>query len=228
MSVPLSSRCVANECRVPGNAELRWQPGIIVGEMALFSGLRLGILEPLEKGHQLVARAVTARLLFVGRGFGKRLLFESEAGVEIDLNSFHRLMTEPKSNDRAVNTALQQLHCEAVAKDVRGDTLGRKRRTDLSRNRDVLCQEILDPISAHRSAAGVLKPTRLQEVNYFKPFKCLSGWRKALRVALADNPVVKGEGLSPKTRRELLGHSQMTLGLQLVLTTSRKTIFSPI
>jgi len=39
------------------------------------------------------------------------------------------------------------------------------------------------------------------------------GWRKALRAALADNPFVKGEGLSPKARRELLGHSQMTLGL---------------
>ena len=39
------------------------------------------------------------------------------------------------------------------------------------------------------------------------------GWRKALRSALADNPFVKGEGLSPKARRELLGHSQMTLSL---------------
>ena len=39
------------------------------------------------------------------------------------------------------------------------------------------------------------------------------GWRKALRAALADNPFVKGEGLSPKARRELLGHSQMSLGL---------------
>lgn len=39
------------------------------------------------------------------------------------------------------------------------------------------------------------------------------GWRKALRAALADNPFVKGEGLSPKSRRELLGHSQLTLNL---------------
>ena len=39
------------------------------------------------------------------------------------------------------------------------------------------------------------------------------GWRKALRAALADNPFVKGEGLSPKARRELLGHSQLTLSL---------------
>ncbi len=39
------------------------------------------------------------------------------------------------------------------------------------------------------------------------------GWRKALRAALADNPFVKGEGLSPKARRELLGHSQLTLAL---------------
>ena len=39
------------------------------------------------------------------------------------------------------------------------------------------------------------------------------GWRKALRAALADNTFVKGEGLSPRSRRELLGHSQLTLSL---------------
>lgn len=39
------------------------------------------------------------------------------------------------------------------------------------------------------------------------------GWRKALRSALADNPFVKGEGLSPRARRELLGHSQLSLSL---------------
>jgi hypothetical protein len=39
------------------------------------------------------------------------------------------------------------------------------------------------------------------------------GWRKALRAAIADNPFVKGEGLSPKARRELLSHSQLSLGL---------------
>jgi len=39
------------------------------------------------------------------------------------------------------------------------------------------------------------------------------GWRKALRAAIADNPFVKGEGMSPKARRELLGHSQLTLEL---------------
>ena len=39
------------------------------------------------------------------------------------------------------------------------------------------------------------------------------GRRKALRAALADNPFVKGEGLSPMVRRELLGHSQFSLSL---------------
>jgi len=40
-----------------------------------------------------------------------------------------------------------------------------------------------------------------------------TGWRKALRAALADNPFVKGEGMSPRARRELLGHSQLSLNL---------------
>jgi hypothetical protein len=39
------------------------------------------------------------------------------------------------------------------------------------------------------------------------------GWRKALRAAIADNPFVKGEGMSPRARRELLGHSQLSLQL---------------
>ena len=39
------------------------------------------------------------------------------------------------------------------------------------------------------------------------------GWRRALRAALADNPFVKGEGMSPRARRELLGHSQLALAL---------------
>jgi hypothetical protein len=39
------------------------------------------------------------------------------------------------------------------------------------------------------------------------------GWRQALRAALADNPFVKGEGMSPRARREMLGHSQLSLAL---------------
>lgn len=39
------------------------------------------------------------------------------------------------------------------------------------------------------------------------------GWRKALRAAIADNTFVKGEGMAPRARRELLGHSQLSLQL---------------
>jgi hypothetical protein len=39
------------------------------------------------------------------------------------------------------------------------------------------------------------------------------GWRKALRAAIAENIFIKGEGLSPKARRELLAHSQLSLAL---------------
>lgn len=41
------------------------------------------------------------------------------------------------------------------------------------------------------------------------------GWRRALRAALADNPYVKGEGMSPKARRDLLAHPQSQLLLPL-------------
>lgn len=39
------------------------------------------------------------------------------------------------------------------------------------------------------------------------------GWRKALRAALADNPFIKGEGMSPRQRRELLSHAQLSLDI---------------
>lgn len=39
------------------------------------------------------------------------------------------------------------------------------------------------------------------------------GWRRALRAAIADNLFIKGEGISPRARRELLGHSQLSLSL---------------
>ena len=37
------------------------------------------------------------------------------------------------------------------------------------------------------------------------------GWRKALRFALTENPIVKGEGLPPRTRKQLLEGRQMSL-----------------
>ena len=37
------------------------------------------------------------------------------------------------------------------------------------------------------------------------------GWRKALRFALTENPIVKGEGLPPRTRKQLLDERQMSL-----------------
>ena len=39
------------------------------------------------------------------------------------------------------------------------------------------------------------------------------GWRKALRAALAENSFIKGEGVPARSRRELLGHSQLTFDL---------------
>ena len=37
------------------------------------------------------------------------------------------------------------------------------------------------------------------------------GWRKALRFALTENPIVKGEGMAPRVRKQLLESYQMTL-----------------
>jgi hypothetical protein len=37
------------------------------------------------------------------------------------------------------------------------------------------------------------------------------GWRKALRFALTENPIVKGEGLAPRSRKQLLDYGQLSL-----------------
>ena len=37
------------------------------------------------------------------------------------------------------------------------------------------------------------------------------GWRRALRYALAENQFIKGEGLPPRARKDMLSHSQLTL-----------------
>jgi hypothetical protein len=37
------------------------------------------------------------------------------------------------------------------------------------------------------------------------------GWRKALRFAMTENPLVKGDGIPPKARKEILRSSQMNL-----------------
>ena len=37
------------------------------------------------------------------------------------------------------------------------------------------------------------------------------GWRKALRFALTENPIVKGEGMAPRVRKQLLDSYQMSL-----------------
>ncbi|MFM1900140.1 MAG: hypothetical protein RLZZ216_716 [Cyanobacteriota bacterium] len=42
---------------------------------------------------------------------------------------------------------------------------------------------------------------------------CAATTGQALRAAIADNPFVKGEGMSPKARRELLGYSPLALEL---------------
>lgn len=41
-------------------------------------------------------------------------------------------------------------------------------------------------------------------------YRC-AGWRKALRAAIAEHQFVKGDGMAPKSRRELLDHVQLTI-----------------
>ena len=49
------------------------------------------------------------------RCLGQGLLFEFEIGVQIDLGGFHGFVAQPKSDDRSVDSMLEQIHRQAVS-----------------------------------------------------------------------------------------------------------------
>src|ERR1035437_266891 len=75
----------------------------------------------LEESEQLVARPVATRLSTGRRGLRQNLLLHCEVGFEIDLRGLHRLVAQPKSDDRPIETRLQQPHGHRVPEDMRGN-----------------------------------------------------------------------------------------------------------
>lgn len=81
------------------------------------------------------------------------LLLHSQVGVEVDLRRLHGLVTEPESDDRAVDTVLEQVHRCRVAKDVGGDPLSLERGARPPRCFDVFGDEAFDRVPAQGAAA---------------------------------------------------------------------------
>jgi hypothetical protein len=70
--------------------------------------------EAFEEGEQGVIRPVAGGTIGRWGGFVEHLLFELEAGMEVNLSGFHRLMTEPRGDDGAIDPAVQQRHGRGV------------------------------------------------------------------------------------------------------------------
>ena len=101
---------------IPGGAKTDWRNTRQCWVPALSLLQPPGIVwsQVLEESEQLVARLVAAWLSAGRRGFGQNLFFHGEICLEIDLRSFHRLVAQPKSDDRSIDTRLQQPHCHRV------------------------------------------------------------------------------------------------------------------
>ena len=84
-------------------------------EPPLFYFFDSALSEAVQECHQMIGRAVSGRPSVERLGFGERLFFEFEAGVEINLSRIHSFMSEPQRDDGAINAALQQVHGGAVA-----------------------------------------------------------------------------------------------------------------
>jgi hypothetical protein len=126
-------------------------------ESPLFYFFDSALLEALQERHQLIGRTVSRRPSVERLGFGERLFFEFEAGVEINLRCVHSFMSEPQRDDGTINAALQQVHRGAVSQDVWSDALGFQRRTVLACRSHMLGEHVLNSVPAQRFATHIWK-----------------------------------------------------------------------
>jgi len=126
-------------------------------ESPLFCFPDSALSEALQKGHQLLGRAVSARSAVKGFCLGECLFFEFKTRMKINLRRVHSFVPEPQSDDGTINAALEQIHRRAVSQDVRGDSFVFQRRTLLARSGHMFGEQILNSVSAQRFAAHVGK-----------------------------------------------------------------------
>ena len=68
--------------------------------------------------------------------------------MDIDLRRLDGCVTEPKRDDRLIDTALQQLHCRAMSEHVGTDAFASERWTGASGILTVLADEMLERVAA--------------------------------------------------------------------------------
>ena len=85
----------------------RGDSSINIEESPRFYFFDSALSEALQEGHQLFGWPVSTWLAKEWLGFGKRLFFEFEAGMEINLRCAHSLMSKPEGDDGTIHAALE-------------------------------------------------------------------------------------------------------------------------
>ncbi len=106
-----------------------------------------------QEGEQLVARAVAAVLRLDRPRLGDGLLLHLHVGVDVHLRRLDRFVTEPERDHRTIDAAVQELHCGAVAENVRRDAFRAQGSACLRCCLDVPANDALHGIAAEAGAA---------------------------------------------------------------------------
>lgn len=96
--------------------------------------------EAFEEGEKPVVGPIALRGSGEGRGSRQCLRLQCKVGFQVHLCSRLRLVAKPKGDDRAVDSALQKVHCRGMPEHVWGEALRLDRRAALGRDRSVLGQ----------------------------------------------------------------------------------------
>src|SRR5437773_7731356 len=105
----------------------------------------------------MIIGSVSSLRYLGGRQFGESLFLDRHICMQVHLDGFDRLMTEPKSNHGAVNAMVEQFHGQRVAQYMGRDPLFRESWTLLPRLGDMFVDDVRHSVLAEPSASGVWK-----------------------------------------------------------------------
>jgi hypothetical protein len=94
---------------------------------------------------------------FTGDVFLSASSLECQVRVKVDLSSFYWLVSQPKSDDRPIDTGLQEFHRGSVPEYVGRYPLLAQRYAGFRRRFGVLCDQVLNAVMAQSPAASAWK-----------------------------------------------------------------------
>ena len=114
-------RTMSCDVRVHGQSDLRPRRGqcqSIQPHDIVWLGL-----QTVQKMEEPIVGTISVRPAIGRCCFGKRFLLHGECCLHVHLGRFYRFVTEPQSDDRAVDAFLKKVHSDGVSKNVNGNAL---------------------------------------------------------------------------------------------------------